>query len=87
MTQLWMFKSNKLHMFVTAETYQKARERFISLLDDYIRKEQASILDELIEITELTPDGKINPMNSNIEFTEDWLTELGISMDIIFLGA
>ena len=83
MENIWIFKSHNLHMFVLARDYAEARERFKSLLDYHITKQTAPVLDEVIEITKPKADGKFDDTDSHIEFTENWLKELGVPVDII----
>jgi len=83
MANIWLFRSHILHMFALAENYQDARDQFKRLLIQHIDKECMPVFDELIEITRLNMDGTIDYIKSNIEFTDTWLKELGIPMDII----
>ena len=83
MTSVWIFKSDALQMLALARDYQHAKEQFKNMLGDYLLKSSLPLLDELIEISRLTSDGTIDDMDSYIEFTDEWLKELGIPMDII----
>lgn len=83
MTNIWLFRSKNLHMFTTAINYKEAKNLFKYLLFKHIIENPYPILDELIEITRLSKNGKYDPLNSHIEFTENWLRELDIKIDIL----
>ena len=82
MSFIWLLKSNNIQMLALADNYHLAREQFKSLLKDYIDKKSYPLLDEIIEITKINKDNSMDEKNSYIEFTEIWLKELGIPMDI-----
>jgi hypothetical protein len=86
MANLWVFRSLNLNMFVSAADFGEARQHFKILLFNHIQNTPSPLLDELIEISCLGSDGTFDDLNSHIEFTEIWLRELGVPMDIINIG-
>lgn len=86
MANLWVFRSLNLNMFVSAADFIEAKQHFKYLLFEHIKDTPTPLLDELIEISCLASDGTFDDLNSHIEFTEIWLKELGIPMDIINVG-
>ena len=82
MKNIWALNSNKYHIFIVANNYKKAKEQFKVLLKKYTREGSYPIFDEIIEITKLTKDGTPDETYTNIEFTETWLKELDIKIDI-----
>ena len=83
MSHVWLLKSNNIQMLVLANDYHHAREQFKNLLKAHVDKESYPILDEIIEITKINEDNSKDEKDSYVEFTETWLKELGIPMDII----
>ena len=82
MKKIWTLNSNKYHTFVMANNYKKAKVQFKVLLKKYTMENSYPIFDEIIEITRLTKDGTPDEKYTNIEFTETWLKELNIKIDI-----
>ena len=83
MSFVWLLKSNNVQILALASDYRHVREQFKSLLKDFIEKEPYPLLDEIIEITKINEDNSLDEKDSYVEFTETWLKELGIPMDII----
>ena len=83
MSNVWLLKSNNIQMLALASNYHLAREQFKSLLKVHIEREPYPLLDEIIEIIKIKEDNSMDEKKSYIEFTESWLKELGIPMDII----
>ncbi|WP_455391956.1 hypothetical protein [[Eubacterium] cellulosolvens] len=83
MSKIWLLKSNDVQILAMARDYHHAREQFKCLLKHHIEKEPYPLLDELIEISRINEDNTIDEIESYIEFTDDWLRELGVRMDVI----
>lgn len=83
MSVVWLLKSNNVQILALARDYRHAREQFKSLLKAHIDKEPYPLLDEIIEITKINEDNSLDEKDSYVEFTETWLKELGILVDII----
>ena len=83
MTSIWIFNSNYLTMFAYANNYHEARIQFKNLLQQHLQKEPKPLLDELIMIARVLENGSLEHKDSHIEFTDTWLKELGIHIDVI----
>lgn len=82
MTHVWLLESKDIHLFVTASDYSGAKFEFKKLLWNYIQNNPYPLFDELLEISRINLDGSQDLLNSHIEFTEDWMDNLGIAMDV-----
>jgi hypothetical protein len=86
MSFLWRLSSLNLTMFATARDYREACREFKTMLKDVICESREEIvLDEIIEITPLSKNGKADYSDSGLEFSEEWLRDMNISIDIINL--
>jgi hypothetical protein len=71
-------------MFAVAHDYEEACTRFKMMLGkSLLNSSNRFLLDELIEIARLDDEGKEDDMESNLEFTDVWLRELGLDFDIV----
>lgn len=73
-------------MFASAEDYDEACSEFKRMLGNVIGgTKEMILLDEIIEIDRLDEDGNIREIDSGLEFTENWLKDLGFGFEIIKL--
>ena len=73
-------------MFASAQNYDVVMKTFKKMLGNVIDNSRETVLlDEIIEISRLDENGKEIDTDSGLEFTEKWLKDLGVKIDIINL--
>lgn len=83
MPNLWRLTSWDLTMFTTAQDYSGACKEFKKMLKKVIiNSKDRLLLDEIIEIAPLNRNGIANNTESGLEFSEEWLKDLGLGFDI-----
>jgi len=88
MDRLWRLDSYNLTMFVLADSYWKAKDQFKTMLLRYMdHSKKQVVLDEIVEISLIKPNGKEDFLESRIEFTDAWLRDLGVGFRAIKKGA
>jgi hypothetical protein len=84
MCNVWRFTSWDLTMFTVARDYKEACKWFKMMVMDVIQNpSEGFFLDEIIGIERLDREGKTVENESGIEFTEEWLKEIGLEFDTI----
>jgi hypothetical protein len=73
-------------LFATAQNYDAAKKTFKIMLGNIIDNSKKTVLlDEIIQISRLDKNGKEIDTDSGLQFTEEWLKDMGVGIDTIHL--
>lgn len=84
MCNVWRFTSWDLTIFTVSRDYQEACKWFKMMVMNAIQNQSGVLfLDEIIEIERIDGEGRALENESCVEFTEEWLKDLGQRFETI----